>query len=939
MKKRKVLFIVIAVLLTAIPAFAVFNEKDLAHTLSVLRYELFQQNQKVESSKEMLLQMNEEQHQQMIDMVKKCNELSLILFSQNAEFTFDLTYALREVRDKYEDFSSRRKPYDDFVDNLNIEIDRYQRLIESLRRLPPALDEIEDVPDSLSTGKDSLFASIDSLIIKLEYGSVHEHFIALGAHEHHHEPFMLDEQSCIDRDSCIHYARNLLFIYTLARDQIVEDNQHYADMNDRLKDSYDYAQKRYRTIQNSIFRQGQDSYFYVLKNFRAYVRDAFADTKQKYSRAYDFYDDGCKVEEPSVMEAVAGALTDHNEEEHEHEHELELEHELEHELDIDADHEHEHEHVHRHMNQSEWRGPVVSAFIVIVVFLIILASTLSAVIVLMLNRFVKRFRTEEFRQQRPCILLLAGMVVFAITIMVANQIIHQNFIVMACKLLLVFVWLVSAILVSILIRVSAKHSNRTLMAYAPMILTGLIVITFRIIFIPNLLVNLIFPPLMLLITLWQFHLCHKGRKRIQKVDRIYTWLSLLVMVMTTIISWKGYVLLAVQAFIWWLFQLSAILTITAFYELLSMFEKKFIADWIKEYRKDHVIVHENVKGAFIEVTWLFDLIKDAAVPICAVLSIPFSIWLAADVFDLTESVKIIFFRPFFNITGEDGNAILHISLFGLLLGAELFFAFRYVEYIIKALYRTIKYENAMKRSGVNHVHTNEINLTLANNLISIMIWGIFIITLIVLFRIPMGAISIVAAGLATGIGLALKDVLNNFIYGIQLMSGRLRVGDYIDCDGIRGKVESISYQSTQIHTLDGSIMAITNTALFNKNFKNLTKNNSYELVKIPVGVHYGVNVAHVRDLLTEALKQIQNDDMYGRPIVDPSRGITIAFNDFGDSSVDLIVKQYVLVENEAKYIADAKEIIYNTLNANNIEIPYPQRDIYIHQAQNHSQEQ
>ena len=104
-----------------------------------------------------------------------------------------------------------------------------------------------------------------------------------------------------------------------------------------------------------------------------------------------------------------------------------------------------------------------------------------------------------------------------------------------------------------------------------------------------------------------------------------------------------------------------------------------------------------------------------------------------------------------------------------------------------------------------------------------------------MLHIPAGAIETVSAGLAAGLGFAMKDLLENFFYGISLMSGRVRVGDYIECDGIRGKVESITYQSTQIITSDGSVMAFLNSALFNKNFKNLTRNNSYEFVKLPVG--------------------------------------------------------------------------------------------------------
>ena len=61
------------------------------------------------------------------------------------------------------------------------------------------------------------------------------------------------------------------------------------------------------------------------------------------------------------------------------------------------------------------------------------------------------------------------------------------------------------------------------------------------------------------------------------------------------------------------------------------------------------------------------------------------------------------------------------------------------------------------------------------------------------------------------------------------MTGRVRVGDWIECDGIRGKVESVTYQSTQVLTNDGCIIAFLNSSLFNKNFKNLTCNHGYEL--------------------------------------------------------------------------------------------------------------
>ena len=178
----------------------------------------------------------------------------------------------------------------------------------------------------------------------------------------------------------------------------------------------------------------------------------------------------------------------------------------------------------------------------------------------------------------------------------------------------------------------------------------------------------------------------------------------------------------------------------------------------------------------------------------------------------------------------------------------------------------------------------------------------------------------------------MKDILENFIYGLSLMSGRLRVGDYIECDGILGKVESIGYQSTQIVTLDGSIIAFLNTSLFNKNFKNMTKNHSYEYVKLPVGVAYGVNVEDVRQkLIAELNKLTELTTSSGRPIVQKKQGFMVLFDDFGDNSVDLRVAFWVLVEEKIAFVYKVKEIIYNTLQQHNIEIPFPQRDVYIRQ--------
>ena len=162
------------------------------------------------------------------------------------------------------------------------------------------------------------------------------------------------------------------------------------------------------------------------------------------------------------------------------------------------------------------------------------------------------------------------------------------------------------------------------------------------------------------------------------------------------------------------------------------------------------------------------------------------------------------------------------------------------------------------------------------------------------------------------------------------MTGRLRVGDYIECDGIMGRVESITYQSTQVITGDGCVIAFLNKALFSKNFKNMTRNHSYELISIPVGVAYGTDVDQVRQMLIKDLTPIcQDTSASGMPLADPTRPIQVRFADFGDSSVDLKIFIWMLVEEKYALTARVKESIYNTLNRNNIEIPFPQRDVHM----------
>jgi small-conductance mechanosensitive channel len=101
----------------------------------------------------------------------------------------------------------------------------------------------------------------------------------------------------------------------------------------------------------------------------------------------------------------------------------------------------------------------------------------------------------------------------------------------------------------------------------------------------------------------------------------------------------------------------------------------------------------------------------------------------------------------------------------------------------------------------------------------------------------------------------------------------------------------------------------------------MTRNHGYEMAKITVGVAYGSKIDHVREMIIDRIKQL---DCY-----DPSKGVQVLFQNFGESSVDLLVVVWVRVASQVADIAKIKENIYDVLNENGIEIPFPQTDIHI----------
>lgn len=852
---KKILLLIAISVLTVFQAHAVLKEKDLAQTLGVLRAELEQSYNEQQALMAMYEKRYVEVHTNLVRMMQNSNQIALMLYSQNADFTFDMAYACQAATEQYHKLKQQSMPYNKMKERLTSEIERYDALIQTLLKLPPRLlpnGEIAKAPDS-----------IKAMLPKVVFDTAHKSL------------YMLDEQGMADREACLEFANAIRDNYVKMLENIERDQEHYERVAKRVNALNKYALAKYEHIQKNIFVNGGNNYFQTLKRFKRYIAVAKKDVDDKYK--------------PFKQE-------------------------------------------------SEWRGPVIFGISIFMLFYIVVASLLSYVIMRwLLPRKWRLFFADN--KKRPFIMLACGVAIFAISISIARIFVTQNFVLMAIKQMIYFAWLVEVILISLLIRLKDNQIRAGVRSYTPFICMAFIVVIFRTILIPNNLVNLIYPPILLVFTAWQFFVMKRKIAKLPDSDIIYTVVSLIAMVISCVAAWVGYVLLAVQVMVWWTIQLAAIQTITCFYDLFKLYESHRLPRKIAQERGDNITNKEELhkqykklkpkmeKGEYIGQTWFYDFLFKALLPILAILSVPFSIYWAANIFEMSSLCRKAFVFVFLNKPG-----IIQLSLFKLCLVLELYFLFRYLNYACRAFYIMLK-----KRKKKNDVQSQG-NVTLANNVISILVWGFYVISVMMILEVSGKGISIVMAGLATGLGFAMKDLLENFVYGVILMTGRLRVGDYIECDNVQGKVESINYQSTQIVTLDGCVIAFQNATLFSKNFKNLTRNHGYVLVKIPVGVAYGTNVEKVRNMLIESLQPLAVKNAAGKSIVDTKQGFSVLFDNFGDSSVDLFVVCWVLVEEKASLVARVKEVIYNTLNANNIEIPFPQRDIYVRHIESPKQD-
>ena len=773
---KRLLFILTILTIGLMEAQAVLKERDLEQTLEILRAELTEYHRNLSEMTAERKQRNEAIINQLVQTMKQSNQNQLMLYSQKQNYVFDLTYACHQATEQYNEFKRSQIPFKNYLATTDDEIAKYDSLIYSLKAIPEN---------------------------------------------------MLGERPRVNRNVCLTLATNIRNTLDESRDQITDYIEFYENTERRLSNLNDYANTRYNDIQTSIFKNGGQNYFSILKGLKLNLRQTKESVEDKYKST---------------------------------------------------------------TKESQWDSSVIFGLFGVIAVYIIIAVVLN----LLTFRFLlpRRLYTEEFLKKRACIILATTTITFAVIMGILRATLHQNFFIMASDLLIEYAWLLGVILISLLLRVNGSQIKSAFYIYAPLVFIGFVVITFRIILIPSEMVNLLFPLILLFCSLWQWRVIKHHNRNVPRSDMFYTYISLTVFLISVCLSWTGYTLLSVQVLIWWIMQLTCILTITC------------IRQYVHRYGS-----HHGLEDAPITKSWFYKFLYTVALPVMGVLSVMISIYWAAEIFNLSDLCMQLFKRKFVDTPN------LSLSITKLTMVVCLWFLFRYISNTILEFLR-LHYQH-------QDPTTAQSREVMGRNVIQVLVWGIWLLLSLSILNISVTWLVAISGGLSTGIGFASKDIIENIYYGASLMAGRVKVGDWIEVDGTMGKVTSISYTSTVVESLYGEIITFQNSQLFTKNYKNLTKNHGYVLAVVPFGVAYGSNLKQVSELVENAVNNMHHEWM------DPEKRVKSVVSQMNDSSVDFNLFVWADAPRKSYVVSDVLKCVYDTLAANGIQIPFPQRDIHI----------
>jgi small-conductance mechanosensitive channel len=237
---------------------------------------------------------------------------------------------------------------------------------------------------------------------------------------------------------------------------------------------------------------------------------------------------------------------------------------------------------------------------------------------------------------------------------------------------------------------------------------------------------------------------------------------------------------------------------------------------------------------------------------------------------------------------------------------------------LPALYEVLVFSRIEKTDA----GTRFVIMTVTKYIITVIAYSAAVLTL----NISFASLGYVFAALSVGLGFGLQEIVSNFVSGLILFFERpVRVGDFVSVGDTLGTVEKISIRATEVLSLDRQVIIIPNRMFITEQVVNWSHNDPYIRNTINVGVKYGSDVEKVRRVLREIVE--------AHPGVRKNPKPDILMLEFGDSSLNFVVRAYTLIDTRWTVVHEINSEITRRFAAQDIEIPFPQHDLHLRSVQ------
>jgi small conductance mechanosensitive channel len=174
------------------------------------------------------------------------------------------------------------------------------------------------------------------------------------------------------------------------------------------------------------------------------------------------------------------------------------------------------------------------------------------------------------------------------------------------------------------------------------------------------------------------------------------------------------------------------------------------------------------------------------------------------------------------------------------------------------------------------------------------------------------------------VGFALQGTLSNFAAGIMILIYRpYDVGDFVDIGGTFGTVDAMTIVSTTLMTLDNQKVVVPNNMIWGDKITNVTGTDKRR-VDMVFGIGYSDDIAKAQKILEDILQK------HEAILKDPEPVVKV--HELADSSVNFVVRPWVKTEDYWDVYWDVTRTVKERFDAEGVSIPFPQRDVHMHQV-------